>query len=144
MASNQFALPVLAYLMWTQHWPVRDLKIVDREARQGFVENSGKHPGGSTALLYLPREKGGRGLHTVEMEYKVTKVKAVVRLYENKDPVMEMVREFEERAESLGHRSLVKDAAKFAEDLGANLHLKYPDPVCVVNSGWIIPSHRVK
>ena len=46
--------------------------------------------------------------------------------------------------ESLGHRSVVKDAAKLAEDLGVNLHLKYPDPACVVNSGGIIPSHRVK
>ena len=72
------------------------------------------------------------------------KVKAALRLYENKDHVMEMVREFEERAESLGHRSLVKDAAKFAEDLGVNLHLKHPDPVCAVNSREIIPSHRVK
>ena len=144
MASNQFALPVLGYLMWTQHWPVTDLKIVDREARKIIVENGGKHPGGSTALLYLPREKGGRGLRAVETEYKVTKVKAALRLYENEDQVMEMVREFEERAESLGHRSLVKDATKFAEDLGVNLHLKHPEPLCAVNSGEIIPSHRVK
>ena len=79
-----------------------------------------------------------------ETEYKVTKVKAALRLYENKDQVMEMVREFEERAESLGHRSLVKDATKFAEDLGVNLHLKHPEPVCAVKSGEIIPSHRVK
>ena len=62
----------------------------------------------------------------METEYKVTKVKAALRLYENKDQVMEMVRELEERAESLGHRLLVKDAAKFAEDL----HFKHPDPVC--------------
>ena len=26
VASNQFALPVLGYLMWTQHWPVTDLR----------------------------------------------------------------------------------------------------------------------
>jgi len=74
----------------------------------------------------------------------VTKVKVAVRLYKNKDPALGMVREFEERAESLGHRSLVKDAAKFAEDLGVNLHLKYPDSVCAMNSGGTIPSHRVK
>ena len=29
-------------------------------------------------------------------------------------------------------------------DLGVNLHLKHPDPVGAVNSGEIIPSHRVK
>ena len=86
----------LGYLMWTKHWPATDLKVEDREARKIIVENGRKHPGGSTALLYLPREKGERGLRALETEYKVTKVKAAVGLYENNDPVMEMVREFEE------------------------------------------------
>ena len=144
VASNQFALPVLGYLTWTQPWPVTDLKTRDREVRKIIVENGGKHAGGSTSLLYLPREKGGRGLPAVETEYKVTKIKAAVRLYENKDPAMEMVREFEERAESLGHSSLVKDAAKFAEDLGVNLHLNHPDPVGAMSNGGIIPSYRAK
>ena len=106
VASNQFALPLLGYLMWTQRWPVTHLKTIDREAHKIIVENGGKHPGGSASLLYLPREKDGRGLRAVETEYKVTKIKAVVRLYE-KDPAMEMVREFEERAGLLGHSSLV-------------------------------------
>ena len=57
---------------------------------------------------------------------------------------MEMVREFEERAELLGHSSLVKDAAKFAEDLGVNLHLDHPDPVGAMSNGGIIPSYPVK
>ena len=144
MASNQFALPVLGYLMWTQHWPITDLKTLDRESRKIIAENGGKHPGGSTTLLYLPREKGGRGLRAIEMEYRMTKIKAAVRLYENKDPAMEMVREFEKRAELLGNRSLSKDAVKFAEELGVNLHLKCPDPLCAMSNGEIIPSHRVK
>ena len=29
VASNQFALPVLGYLMWTQQWPVMELKQID-------------------------------------------------------------------------------------------------------------------
>ena len=65
---NQFALPVLGYLMWTQHWPVTELKKLDtcREARKIVVENGGKHPSGSTAMLYMPREKGGRGLRSIK------------------------------------------------------------------------------
>jgi len=49
---------------------------------------------------------------------------------------MGMVREFEERAESLGHRSLVQDAAKFAEDLGVNLHLMHErtENACAVST----------
>ena len=58
---------------------------------------------------------------------------------------MEMVREFEERAQSMGNRSLIiKDAAKFVEELGDNLHLKYPDPVYAISTREIISSHRIK
>ena len=60
-ASNQFALPVLGYLMWTQQWPVPNLERLHREARKIFVENRGKQPCGSTAILYMPREKRGNG-----------------------------------------------------------------------------------
>ena len=74
----------------------------------------------------------------------MTKVKAAIRLYENKDPAMEMVREFDERVQSLGHKSLVKDAAKFAEDLGVDLHLQHPDPVCALSSGEVIQSDCVR
>ena len=34
IATNQFALPVLSYLMWTQHWPITELRVVDREATE--------------------------------------------------------------------------------------------------------------
>ena len=46
------------------------------------------------------------GLCSIEEEFKVTKIKAAVKLYGNGDPAMAMVREFEERAEELGHSSL--------------------------------------
>ena len=82
------------------------LKKLDREARKIGVENGGKHPSGSTAILYMSRKKGGRGLCSIEEEFKVTKKKAAVRLYGKSDPAMAMVREFEERAEELGHSSL--------------------------------------
>ena len=58
--SNQFALPLLSYLMWTQHWPLAELRNIDREDRNIIVESGGKHPCGSTSILYLPIEKGGR------------------------------------------------------------------------------------
>ena len=98
-SSNQFALPVLGYLMWTQQWPVTELKQLDKEARKIVVEIGCKHHSGSTAILYMPREKGGRGLRSIEEEYKVTKIKAVVKLYRNGYPAMAMARESEERAQ---------------------------------------------
>ena len=79
-----------------------------------MVGNGGKHPLGSKALLYLPRKVGGRGLKSVENEYRLTKIKTAVNLYENQDPTMKVAREFEERAMESGHFSLIKDAVKYA------------------------------
>ena len=101
--SNQFALPVLGYLMWTQQWSVIELKKLDREARKIIVENCGKHLDGPTAIPYTPRDKGGGGVRSIEEEYNGTKTKAVIKLHRNVDPAMAMVREFEERAEEKSH-----------------------------------------
>ena len=43
-AINQYALPMLRYLMWTQHWPLSELRDVDKAAWKIIVENGGKHP----------------------------------------------------------------------------------------------------
>ena len=78
--------------MWTQTWLLAELKRVDREARRIIVENGNKHPLSSTALLYLQREQGCRGLQSVEEVYKATKVKAALKLlYSNEDPTMNAV-----------------------------------------------------
>ena len=50
-----------------------------------IVENGAKHPLGSTSLMYLPRKSGGRGLKSVESEYKLIKIKAAIKLYSNTD-----------------------------------------------------------
>ncbi|XP_068739391.1 uncharacterized protein [Montipora capricornis] len=144
VASNQFAMPAMSYYMWTQHWPITDLKQIDREARKIVVENGGKHPCGSTSLLYLSRDKGGRGMRSIETEYKETKIKAAANLYQNRDPAMKIVRDFEERAESMGHQALTKEAAAYAKEYGLELQLEYPDPVCVTEEGEVIPGKKVK
>ena len=88
------------------------------------------NPSGSAAILYIQREKGGRGLLSIE-ECKVTKIKAAVKLYRNGDRAMAMIREFEESAKALGDSSLVKEAARYAEEMGLRLQLEYPNPTCV-------------
>ena len=55
--------------MWTQHWPLTELRIKGKEAGKIIVDSGGKHPCGSTSILYLPREKGGRGLRSVEQAF---------------------------------------------------------------------------
>ena len=96
-------------------------------------------------ILYMPREKGGRMLRSTEEKYKVTKIKAAVKLYRNGDPAVAMVREFEERAETLSHSSLVKEAARYAEELGLQLQLEYPNPTCIKHdSGEVIAAEKLK
>ena len=90
-ATNQYALPVLRYLMWTQHWTLSELRDVDRAARKIIVENGSKHPANLTSLLYLPREKGSRGMRSVEHENKITKIKSLLQLYQNSDQTVEAV-----------------------------------------------------
>ena len=94
-----------------------------------MVENGAKHPLGSTELLYLPRRLGGRGLKSVEEEYKATKIKAAINLYANRDSTIELVRQFEEKAVRTGRRSLIKDAQNCASELDLELVLRHPDPV---------------
>ena len=49
-ASNQYALPALTYLIWTQSWPIANILQLDQEGRKIIVENEGNHPKGSTAI----------------------------------------------------------------------------------------------
>ena len=107
--------------------PIADLQRLDRESRKIIVKNGGKHPSAYSDLLYLLRRSGGRGLKSIESEYKITRIKAATRLYANADPTMGLVRRFEEKAERTGQRSLVKDTQKYAEQLGMKPELRYPD-----------------
>ena len=86
VATNQYALPVLSYLIWVQTWPLAQLQQVDREARKIMVNGGGNHPQGSTAILYMSRKCGGRGLRSVETTYKDIKIKEALKLYCNPDP----------------------------------------------------------
>ena len=145
-ATNQFALPVLTYLMWTQHWPLTELREIDRETRKVVSENGGRHPLSSTALFHLPRVAGRRGMKSVEQEYKLSKIKAAIKLYNNLDPMMSTVRAFEEKAGKKGFSSLVKDAHKFAEELGTTLTLEPAESSCSSQSNPEnkITGHHVK
>ena len=81
-------------------------------------------------LFYLPRVVSGRGMKSVEHEYKVIKIKAGIKLYMNPEPMMRSVRVFEERAAERGFDSLVKDAHRYAEELGTTLTLEPADSSC--------------
>ena len=84
------------------------------------------------------------GLRSIETEYEETKVKAAVNLFQNRDPAMKMVRDLEERAESVGHQALTTEAAVYAKEYGLQLQLEYPDPLCVTEAREVIPGKKDK
>ena len=116
LATNLFVVLVLTYVMWTQVWPIAELQRLDRASREAMIENGAKHPLGSTKLIYLPRCIGGRGLKSIEQEYKLITIKAAVNLYRNQDLTMGLVREFEEKVAKLGRRTIIKDAENYFKD----------------------------
>ena len=60
-------------------------------------------------------------MKSVEQEYKLTKIKAVVKMYQNPDPTMKLVLDFEERSASQGNQSLILEAYKMAGELGIEI-----------------------
>ena len=110
-----------------------------------MCESGGKHPLGLNATVYLPRALGGRGMRSVEEEYKMTKIKSAIKLYSNEDSTMRLVRAFEENAAHQGHQSLVKEARMFAEELAFTLDLSFPHPKCRDNTdGADVPRDKIK
>ena len=126
--------------MGTQTLPLADLQQQDRGARKVIVENGGNHPLGSVAQLYISRKNGGRGLRSIEAEYKNTKIKAAVKLFENSDTTFNAVRKFEEKAV----HSIIKDAEKYASELQLNLTLQHPNPRGTTEDGDEIGAKKLK
>ena len=68
----------------------------------------------------------------------MTKIKAAIKLYENKNAAMNTVHEFEERAETLGRQSLVNQAVKYAGEFELCLQLRHPYVSCTICNGDVI------
>ena len=66
----------------------------------------------------------------------------LLKLYQNSDQTLEAVREFEEHAMASGHQSLVKEAAKYAEERNITLQLDTLNPVCVTTEGKVVTAAR--
>ena len=119
---------------------MRELQSTDKETGKLISENGGTHTLSSTEVLYIPRARGGSGLKSVEQDYKLIKINATKKQYENPDPMMRSVRIFEEKVCEKGFSSLEKEAHKIAEELETSLNLATPDPSC---SSQQAPNERI-
>lgn len=64
-------------------------------------------------------------------------------MYTNQDNTMELVRQFDEKCETTGRRSIVKDAKNYAEEMGLVLSHSPGAVVTATVSNEDIPSEKV-
>ena len=83
-----FAMPTLEYFMGTSDWLIADIQNLDRKTRKVVEKHKGKHISESIAMLYLPRNCGGRGFKSVEDTYKISKIKVAHHINISKDSRM--------------------------------------------------------
>ena len=86
---------------------------------------------------------GGKGLKSVETQYEMTEVETAIKLYTNRESTTELVRLFDEKCERNGRRSIVKDAKKYAEEMGLELSLSPGAVVTTTESNEDISSDKV-
>ena len=94
--------------------------------------------------MYVSGKYGGRGMKLVEREYKNTKIQTAVKLFSNPDPDMAAVRCFEAKAVQTGRHSIIKNAQKYARELGLQLKLDFQDPVCYTADGRKVRGAKIK
>ena len=77
-----------------------------------------KHNAQMNVINYLPRSKGGRGLRSFEETYKITKIKLAVKIMNDKDPRMEIVKNYHNETAKTNSFSAFKDAIRYAQEVG--------------------------
>ena len=64
-AINGFAISVVCYTAGIIHWTMNDCLNLDRMTRKQMILHKALHPRADFDQLYVPQEKGGRGLFSV-------------------------------------------------------------------------------
>ena len=80
LATNSFAMSLVNYFMWSQRINITDLRKIDAAVRSIINDVYAKHKNQMNSFLYLTRNYGGRGLLSVEIIYKETKLKSLAKL----------------------------------------------------------------
>ena len=70
----------------------------------------------ANCTLYLPRSQGGRGLKQAEIMYKITRIKAAMKLLTDDDPEMKIVAEFDKQRMKKKRSAISNDAVKYSKD----------------------------
>lgn len=87
-----FAMPALRYGFGILKWSTAELKGVDRKLRKMLTKNGFHNPRSNTHRLYLPREKGGRGIIGAEDCHRQECSALVEYISNNSDPLSTVIK----------------------------------------------------
>ena len=120
IATNTMAMPLVTQTFGTIYWKKPELQKLDRATRKIMHKNLSLHPNASVARLYIPRDRGGRGLVALEDMYKRIMISTATRIHHSKDPLLKLVASHEIKGNGA---FIFKAAETSARDLGMTLKL---------------------
>ena len=85
-AINTWAVPVVRYGAGILSWKIPELKALDVKTRKLLRIFGAHHPQGDVDRLYVSRQKGGRGLHSIEEVVKREENALTTFVEQSKDP----------------------------------------------------------
>ena len=97
-------------------WNIDFLKEVDKSIKDDECVWA-KHTNTVNEWLYLSRQKGGRGLKSIETSYKETKIKTAMKLKQNNDARMKLVNRFFQIHLQTCSYSIFKEAGKYCRGM---------------------------
>ena len=116
-ASNIFINSSVEYYFWSVKFPVSAARNMDIVIRDSMNVTGGKHTNQMNAINYIPRKKGDRGLRSLEDTYKNIKIKLAIKLANDPDPRMQIVKSFHEKCMQTNSFSIFKDAERYAAEI---------------------------
>ena len=123
--------------MWTQTWPYCSDQKARQKSKKYRREEWRKPPSGFDTNSLHVKEVWRKRSYVCENEYKNIKIKEAVKLYSIADPTMAAVRSFEELAVQKGCHSIIKDVTKYADELGLQLQLIFPNPAVIADGNKV-------
>ena len=126
-ASNLFINSGIEYYFWTLRFNIQTLKEFDSTIRGIMNKLGAKHTNIMNSILYMPRGRGGRGLRSLEVAYKEIKIKAAVKLLNDDEDRMKVVRKFHYDRMLTSSYSLFKNSKLYAQELDLKLDITADD-----------------
>ncbi|KAI5645288.1 hypothetical protein NE865_02836 [Phthorimaea operculella] len=114
-AINSYAVPVLLYTFGVIHFKLTDLKQIDVRTRKILNMSKAQQQKADIERLYLPIEKGGRGLTNIETLYKTQIIKYKQYLEAGNDYIIKSITKHDKNRDKY---SINKEAEENMREIG--------------------------